>query len=228
MIYTVNIMKLQKITTVQPAVDYLASVLRQHLDAGEKVCWLVPGGSAIALATLVAEKLIGSDLSKLTVTLTDERFGPVGHSDSNWLQLHAAGFHLPGATMVPILHGHDIEATTRELGDHLKLYCDQADYSLGLFGIGPDGHTAGILPGSPAVSATQSSATFRGPDYPRITITPSGIARLDEVVVYAMGSGKLVPLQNLQTDLPVSEQPAQALKQVAKLTIFNDQIGDTE
>ena len=37
--------------------------------------------------------------------LTDERYGPVGHPDSNWSQLLQKGFDLPQAKLVPVLTG---------------------------------------------------------------------------------------------------------------------------
>lgn len=215
----------RKIDDAAPAVDYLVSLLREKLSDGSKVLWLVPGGSAIAVAVKVAQGLQNSDLTNLTVTLTDERYGPVGHEDSNWHQLHHAGFHLPGATMVPVLHGHSVQETTTEFARHLQEYCQGAAYCVGFFGLGPDGHTAGILPASPAVTADEWACSYQA-NFLRVTMTPPAIAALDEAVVYAMGEAKRRPLEQLQQDLPTSQQPAQALKKVPKLIIFNDQIGD--
>jgi 6-phosphogluconolactonase/glucosamine-6-phosphate isomerase/deaminase len=217
----------RKITSDEAVVRYLVELLRQKLDYGEKVLWLVPGGSAIKVAATVSQQLRDIDLTNLTVTLTDERFGPVGHKDSNWRQLHEADFHLPGATMVPVLHGHTLQETTQEFARHLQEYCQGASYCLGFFGMGPDGHTAGILPGSPAVAATEWAASYQAPGFTRITMTPPAIAALSEAVVYAMGESKQEPLELLQQDVSLDQEPAQALKKVGQLTIFNDQIGDT-
>ena len=220
-------MVFRKVTSAESVIDYLTGVLSAKMAAGQPVLWLVPGGSAIAVAVAVAKNLQGVDLSSLTVTLTDERYGSVGHTDSNWSQLEQAGFNLPGARLVPVLHGHSVEETTSEFAQHLQEYCRGAAYCLGLFGMGADGHTAGILPDSPAVTTTEWAAHYQAPDYLRVTMTPPAIAALDEAVVYAMGEAKAEPLQRLQADIPLDEQPAQALKQVHELTIFNDQIGDT-
>ena len=216
-----------KTASAQPVIDYLTKVLRDKLAAGDKVLWLVPGGSAIDTAAAVSKNLQDLDLKNLTVTLTDERFGPMGHADSNWYQLEKAGFKLPGAMQVPVLHGHDVDQTTSEFADHLQEYCRGAAYCLGFFGMGPDGHTAGILPDSPAVTDTTWAVSYQAAPFQRITMTPPAIAALSEAVVYATGEAKLQALTNLQSaDLPLTEQPAQALKKVAKLTVFNDQIGD--
>jgi 6-phosphogluconolactonase/glucosamine-6-phosphate isomerase/deaminase len=216
----------KKVSSAEPVINYLTGLLKSKLASGEKVLWLVPGGSSIGVAAAVSRNLTGLDLSNLTVTLTDERYGPMGHPDSNWLQLEQAGFHLPGAQLVPVLHGHSVEETTAEYARHLQEYCQGAAYCLGFFGMGPDGHAAGILPGSPAVTAAAWAASYQTPDFLRVTMTPPAIAALDEVVVYAMGEAKSEALGNLQKALPLNEQPAQALKEVTKLTVFNDQIGD--
>lgn len=219
-------MTFKKVTNSQPVVEYLVKILKEKLTGGQKVLWLVPGGSAIGVAAEVSQQLRGINLTNLIVTLTDERYGPVGHPDSNWQQLHDADFHLPGATMVPVLHGHTPEETTTEFARHLQEYCQGAAYCIGFFGIGPDGHTAGVLPGSPAVTANEWAEYYVVPAFQRITMTPPAIAALSEAVVYAMGDAKLEALNNLQQELSVEVQPAQILKKVPKLTVFNDQIGE--
>lgn len=216
-------MRYVKISDPLPAVDYLLDVLCAHLDKGESVLWLVPGGSAIAVAAAVSQRLSHHDVSKLYVTLTDERYGPVGHADENWQQLETAGFTLPGAQLYPVLSGANQADTTAKFADYIKEQLAARDFKIGLFGMGPDGHTAGILPGSSAVTATGLAATYDAGNYKRITLTPPAISQLDEVVVYALGDNKKQPLEALQTSLPLAEQPAQILKQVPTLTIFNNQ-----
>lgn len=212
----------KKLTDGDQIADAIAVLLRQHLDAGKEVLWLIPGGSAIAIVMKVAERLVQQDLSHLSVTLTDERYGEVDHADSNWHQLEDLGFQLERAKLYPVLTGADREQTTKEYAKTLEQLMDDNDYSLGFFGIGPDGHTAGILPGSPAVASSAYAESYVAPNFERITMTPRAIARLDEVVVYAMGEAKWPIFDQLETDLPLDKQPAQALKQVAQVIIFND------
>jgi 6-phosphogluconolactonase len=219
-------MQFRKITSPAPVAEYIAGVITEHLDKQERVLWLVPGGSSISIAAEVSKLLAGKDLDKLSVSLTDERFGPVGHPDSNWRQLEEAGFDLPGAQLVPVLTGQDRAATTESYGQATRELLAQAEFKLGFFGVGADGHTAGALPGSPAAASTEITASYDAGNYERITITPATIAQLDEAVVYATGEAKWPVFDALETVLPVFEQPAQVLKQVPKLTIFNDYKGD--
>ncbi len=219
-------MKFIKISSTDPVVEFLTARLQTALQAGKRVLWLVPGGSSIAIAAAVSQNLQGTDVHNLMVTLTDERFGTVGHKDSNWKQLADAGFSLPGAHLSPVLDGSgDRPHTTMQFANTLQELYRQSDYKLGFFGMGADGHTAGNIPGSPAVTSLEFAASFDG-SFQRITMTPIAIAQLDEAVVYAVGEEKKPALEQLQQDLPLETQPAQALKKIPELTIFNDQTGE--
>ena len=212
------------IDSPEPLVEYLTHVISSQLAAGKRVLWLVAGGSSVPVAVAVSKELknSGVSLEKLVMTLTDERYGDVGHADSNWQQLKNKGFDLSGAIVQPVLDGKDMEATVTAFGVFLGIELDKSDYRIGLFGIGPDGHTAGILPHSPVVGATQLAAGYDAGAYRRMTMTPPAIARLDEAVAYAVGESKWPVLERLETELSLEEQPAQILKQISKATIFTD------
>lgn len=215
----------QKTTDTEQVSAWLANVIAAQLAMNKKVLWLVPGGSAIEIAVKTARQLPVNQLSNLTLTLTDERYGPVDHAESNWFQLQIASLKLPGATLKPVLSGDDMPTTVKNFANMLRLELKAADYVIGLFGIGEDGHTAGILPGSPAVASADLAVGYDGGQYRRITITPAAIARLDQAVVFAAGKAKHPQLVKLEKDLPVDVQPAQALKRAGKLTVFNDYKG---
>ena len=208
----------------EPVIKYLGEALARELSAGKRVLWLIPGGSAIAVAVAVSNQLTAKNipLDKLVVTLTDERFVPVGHDDSNWKQLTDAGFDLPGATLHAVLRGKDMTGTVDDFETTLQQELNQAEYSLGLFGIGSDGHIAGILPHTSAVKETGLAHGYDGGAYQRVTITIPAMFKLDEVIAYAAGEAKWPIFDQLETDLPLDDQPAQILKQVLKATLFND------
>ena len=211
-----------------PVVEYLAERIANNLHAGKQVLWLVSGGSAEAVAIAVSKQLQGKDLRLLAVSLTDERYGPVGHADSNWQQLLDGGFDVPGASLLPVLEtGESFTLAAEAFSKNLHGLIGHADYKLGLFGIGPDGHTAGVLPHSPALAATTYAVGYKGPDYQRITMTPTAIAKLDEAVVYAVGEAKWPVIDGFDDAVSLEDQPAQALKQVPMLTICNDRKGDS-
>lgn len=212
-----------RIDSIEPVVSYIAEKLKGPLAQGKHVVWLVPGGSAISVAVAVGKKLQDVPLDRLTVTLTDERYGPVGHKDSNWKQLLDAGFDLPGARMIPVLASHDLETTTADFNRLLLTMIGIADTVIGFFGMGPDGHVAGILPHSSAVNSSDFVASYDAPPYQRITMTTVPMLALTEAIIYATGEPKRTALENLKKELPVTDQPAQALKLAHAFTVFTDQ-----
>jgi 6-phosphogluconolactonase/glucosamine-6-phosphate isomerase/deaminase len=184
--------------------------------------WVVSGGSNINVAVDVSKNLKNNDLMNLTVILSDERFGQVGHGDSNWAQLLRAGFKLPSSNTIEVLGGLSRPKTIEAYKLNLQNAIQRSDYAIGLFGIGVDGHTAGILPGSIAARRDCFCAAYDAAPYFRITMGPAAILMLNEVVVYAMGRSKTKALKILETEIPIAIQPAQILKKVSKLTIFSD------
>src|SRR5579859_6319182 len=139
-------LEFRKVQSNQPVIDYLSRALKQHLGNKENVLWLVTGGSSIGIAATVSQRIKGSNLANLTVSLTDERYGPLGHPDSNWLQLEQAGFDLPAARLSPVLSGSEPQKSAEEFAGFLANSLKRVDFSLGLIGVGPDSHIAGIKP----------------------------------------------------------------------------------
>ncbi len=202
---------------------FIGGMLQGYLAAGKRVLWLVSGGSTIPVAVLAQQQVAVDAPDSLTIMQIDERYGPVGHSDSNWKQLQDAGLALEDGQAIPVLTGADLETTVGKYEKALSQQLAAADVCVGLFGMGADGHTAGILPNSPAVTAKGLVAQFQGPDFTRITITGAAIARLDCAVLFAAGRAKAPQLQRLRAEnAPPAEQPAQLLKQAGRLLVYSD------
>lgn len=94
------------------------------------------------------------------------------------------------------------------------------------FGIGPDGHTSGILPGSPALTSSDLACNYVSDPYTRITTTPTALQHISEAVVYTTGEAKWPVLEQLSSAVPMRQQPAQLLKKIPILTIYNDCKGE--
>lgn len=182
----------------------------------------------MTIVLAVAKKLEGLSLKNLSIFLTDERYGPIGHSNSNWSHLEKNGFKLSGTRLIPTLVNRTLDETVqlyeKTVGPFLS---DSSVYKLAMAGIGADGHTFGIKPKSPAVFSKELVSGYRGDDFVRITLTPNAIKMMDEIVVYATGQEKQPVLDDLDNNISIVRQPAQALKQVKNLTIYNDYKGET-
>lgn len=125
---------MQFIQTQDPTkvAQVIANTLLAHVHKNKHVLWLVPGGSNIDVAVMVGTLLKGTDLQNLHITLTDERFGPEGHANSNWQQLHEKGFMLhQNANLYPVLTGKDLETTANEWDTQLKKLFASCTYILG-------------------------------------------------------------------------------------------------
>jgi 6-phosphogluconolactonase/glucosamine-6-phosphate isomerase/deaminase len=203
--------------------------LVQELNNGKNVLWLVSGGSNIRASVTVMDH-ISEELSRqLTVLLADERYGDVGHPDSNWTQLIAAGFDPKYAQMLPVLEaGLSLGKTALHYEKLVNWAYADADVIVAQLGIGSDGHIAGILPHSLASSELQKPViAYKGADFERLTLTIPALQATSVIFAFAFGETKHQALTTLQsTELTLAEQPAQLLKQVPEAYIYNDQIGE--
>jgi 6-phosphogluconolactonase/glucosamine-6-phosphate isomerase/deaminase len=172
---------------------------------------------------------------KLWITLADERYGPAGHPQSNWKLLLDSGLDTTR------FHSHPILQTDRDdeegmidaqkafehfLTSMIELRLQGKLYIAALLGIGPDGHTAGILPNSPASTLTEKGPPYtvsysRAP-YKRITIAPSFFYHLDYALAWCSGEAKREALHKLKRDIGIQDNPGQLLKRPHMADVFSD------
>lgn len=201
--------------------------LASELSEGKRVLWLVSGGSNIGASVAIMGKLTEELSKNLTIGLIDERYGPVSHADSNWLQLMNAGFEPGSAKFIPVLQdGLDLEATAKAYNEELAKALAENDVVIAQLGVGSDGHIAGILPNSPAaIEQTALVIGYDGEQYQRITTTPAAFWHFDVAYAFAFGDNKHQAIASLQTKkIPIREQPAQVLKELPEAYIYSDQL----
>ncbi|HAQ02501.1 TPA: hypothetical protein DEP30_01555 [Candidatus Nomurabacteria bacterium] len=215
-------LNIKTIKDIEEVVEFVSSSINEKLKQGKKVLWFVSGGSAIPVEVKIADKIDISLSGTLVVTLCDERFGHLGHPESNWFKLTNSGFRILKAKIIPFLSGKDMKETTEDIREALSEELKNAEYKIGIFGIGIDGHTAGILPHTEAVKSEELVCTYETDLHDRMTITGKTIKMLDEAVLYAVGENKWPAIEKLATDVSIDEEPAQILKSVPLFTIFTD------
>jgi 6-phosphogluconolactonase/glucosamine-6-phosphate isomerase/deaminase len=216
--------------TPTKAVPAVVKTLSAELQSGKQVVWLVCGGSNIpAEAKIMGQlvKRIPTKLKQLTVLPMDERYGSPGHKDSNFKQLQKAGFH-PGSA-----NWYDVLAKNLPLEQTVEYYTHlvedafaTADTIVGLFGLGPDAHTAGVLPGSPAAHDEPVTVVgYDSPPFVRMTLTPHELIKTNIAFVLAYGAGKKQALERLQQNQErLAELPASLLYEIPEVTVYNDRI----
>jgi 6-phosphogluconolactonase/glucosamine-6-phosphate isomerase/deaminase len=207
----------------------LALKIEDYLKQDKKVLWLLSGGSNITISVeafnILKAALPDKIKENLAVTLTDERYGPVGHKDSNWQGLLNMGFKMDDIKSVPILCGLPEEETTKNFEDNYNKLTAWADIVIGQFGIGTDGHIAGILPGTYGVSDPETAYYYVTPQFTRISLTLATIEKIKVAFTFVLGESKKEVLRLLQTEnIPLAKMPAQILKSIMDSYLYSDQI----
>lgn len=218
--------------TPEQTVPIIANTINSALQNGQTVLWLVCGGSNIPAQVAIMRQLCLDKpelLAHLTIIPMDERYGKPGHADSNYRQMKEAGFE-PGAAK-----WHDVLANNLPLGETVEYYRELVEESfassqfvVGTFGMGADGHTAGVLPNSPAVTDVEATVVgYDAPGFTRMTITPSWLIRCNVAYVLAYGEAKAEALTRLHNhSLPLEALPAGLHYDIPDVTVYNDCIGD--
>lgn len=210
------------------AEQHIATTLVHLLRSEPAVTWFVSGGSAIASQIRIMQVILRNDpdgklQQKLMILPVDERFGPYNHSDSNSAQMRNAGFD-PGRA-----DWHDVLQRNLSLEETVEAYAQLVDHALktsvliATLGMGADAHTAGILPGSPAIDeSAEPVLAYKWTDYTRMTTSFSVLRQLQVADVLAYGEAKQQALGRLQKrDEPISAVPSMVLYDVPTVTVYN-------
>lgn len=149
------------------------------------------------------------DWPATTVLFGDERWVPVDHPDSNEGMARAELLdHVPVGTV------HSMRGTGDDIDDAARAYDGLlrgfAAVDLVHLGLGPDGHTASLFPGSPALDETDrlvvAAAPRLEPFHERLTFTLPALARAAHVVFTVEGAAKRAALDRVRAgdDLPAA------------------------
>lgn len=206
----------------------LTERLIKALSDGKSVLWLVSGGSNINASVQIIDSISMDLRTNLSVMPADERYGYIGHPDSNWDQLLHAGFSTDNVRILPILEkGLSLDQTIQKYNDLAKNELQNHDLVIAQLGIGADGHIAGILPSSPAVKSQDYATGYVADDFKRMTLTFKSLRLISEAYVFAFGYTKKETLEKLRdTNTAIELQPCQVLKQIKQAYLYNDQIGN--
>lgn len=217
---------------------YLLELMASSTD--KPTLLLLSGGSFIEVCKQLALLLTKEPLSlgKVTVSLIDERFVPIGHPDSNETQIRQSGLieevEKCGGTWEPILTGITAQEEETRVDELFKELLSNSELIIPVFGIGDDGHSAGILPQE---SETELNNNFSNryfsyyevdPNYPnpfkqRLTMTPQAIKTLKQSYLFAKGEKKKEVLNTLLNESrPNHEFPAKLLLDT-ELVVLTDQ-----
>ena len=170
--------------------------------------FLSGGGTATACYQALATRS-GLPWNGVDVYLGDERCVPPDHPDSNHRMIVEALLDAVG----PVRGDHPMftAGTAAEAAAEYQDLMDDLSPDLVHLGLGPDGHTASLFPGSTGLADTDPNHLVVANTDPsgvnpheRITLTVSGIARARRTVITVAGASKRQAFSRIRSgeDLP--------------------------
>jgi 6-phosphogluconolactonase len=193
------------------AAERIAEALKKAVSADSAASLALAGGTTPRAAYEDLAKIPGIDWSKVSVYFGDERAVPPTHPDSNFAMAKAALFD---RVPLPESNIHRITAEDADQDAAARAYeaLLPARISVLVLGIGEDGHTASLFPGSPALNErVRRVLPVIGPKPPpqRLSITPPVIEAAELCIVIANGPGKAEPVRRaLKEPLDVQLTPS--------------------
>jgi 6-phosphogluconolactonase len=193
----------------------IADRIQAAIDERGRCFLMLCGGSTPAP---IYQDLVGRTIRwpAVQIYFGDERAVPPDHPDSNY---GLARRTLLAAVPIPADAVFRMEAERagrdRAAAEYADILPERIDVLL--LGVGPDGHTASLFPGTPSVQERRRLvlAVARPPrpllpQVDRMTITPVVIAAAREVIVLVRGTGKADLLREiLEGPLQAARLPAQ-------------------
>lgn len=220
--------------TVQKANETVMEMLGKYCDF--KTALFLSGGSTPK--KLYEYFVTEATLKAGAVGQIDERFGAPSHKKSNELMISKTGltkyFEDQNIRFYPMLESEkEIEDASRNYDEALRFIFKYFPKSVGILGIGEDGHTAGI-PAIPEIAKKmeddQSSLVsfYEAEKYgPRITMNFHGLGMLDLIIILVLGQEKREALANMFKEGEIEDCPARFYlrPEIAEKTILiTDQI----
>jgi len=204
------------------AADLFVTLAVQSIrERGRFLVALSGGSTPMALYRLLAREPI--DWTRIHVFWGDERLVPPEDAENSYGQAREAllkhipipteNIHRVASELDPVAAARDYASILREFA---APPLDWPRFDLVLLGLGEDGHTASLFPGSP-VDATEPviavTAQYQGRPARRVTLTPLVFNAARQVIFLVTGANKAVTLKGVFSDYNSSEQiPAKRIQ----------------
>jgi 6-phosphogluconolactonase len=192
-----------------------AAIVHDEISTWPSIALGLAGGSTpLATHGLLAERDV--DWSHVTAWIPDERWVPPDHDDANQRMVRESLTDAVGATLLaPDTSSGNPADTARRYGDLvIPVLTDPDQRSVVMLGMGADGHTASLFPGTTAINVSGPSyiANFVPQlDVWRLTATFDLLATADIVIFLVTGEAKagMVARVAVGDDLPAARVTAQ-------------------
>jgi 6-phosphogluconolactonase len=175
------------------AAGYVANLARTAVGARGRFTFAVSGGHTpwAMFAELAHEDMPWADVELFQV---DERVAPDGDPDRNLTNLRASIGDAPARVHPMPVNDQDLAAAAGAYATVLPQRFDLVH-----LGLGPDGHTASLVPGDPVLQVTDALVALTQPyqGHRRMTLTYPALTRADQLLWLITGADKRDPLAKL-------------------------------
>lgn len=176
--------------------ELIAAAARRAVEARGEFELALSGGSTPWEMVGLLGDLEEMPWERTRIHQVDERVAPPGDAARNLTHLIGALSiaHQSAVRPMPVT-SHDLEAAARQYEAQLP---ERLDYVH--LGIGPDGHTASLVPGDPVLEVDDRRVALTGGEYEghrRMTLTFPGLAAAGGIVWLVVGEQARQPLARL-------------------------------
>jgi len=195
--------------------ERILAALKRQLDANDAASMVVSGGTTPAhcLSRLAMENI---DWSKVTVFLSDERWVPRDHADSNEKMINdnLCSARAKAAALQPVYREDaSVEQRCREIDADLRGLANPL--ASVLLGMGVDGHFASLFPDFDELAASLEAdgeqfcvpVRSEASAHSRLSLTLSALCHSEEILLLIFGEDKWQTLERARRAegaLPVS------------------------
>lgn len=180
-------------TVAAEAAAYVAALAREAVAARGRFTFAVSGGHTpwAMFAELTEQDMPWADVELFQV---DERAAPEGDPDRNLTHLRQSIGDAPARVHPMPVNDADLDVAAAAYATVLPHRFDLVH-----LGLGPDGHTASLVPGDPVLEITDTLVAVTQPyqGHRRMTLTYPALTRADQLLWLVTGADKRGPLAKL-------------------------------
>jgi 6-phosphogluconolactonase/glucosamine-6-phosphate isomerase/deaminase len=214
-------MKIIKVKNPQEGVEACKRLLYEKVSKNTAL-FLSGGSTPKTLYEILAKE---KKLKVGAVALVDERFGEKLHENSNEKMIQRTGLieylKQVNVRFYPIMEDKNMQDSTRDYDEAMRFVFNYFPKSIGILGVGVDGHTAGLPAGTKNLklkTEKETALVTNYDDFPaaqkeRITLTFLGLSKLDEIIVLVFGKDKKKALRQMFKLDSIAEIPSRFLMQ---------------